>query len=307
MGLFDRFKRVFKSNLNDIISKAENPEKMLNQLIVDMNQQLVESKKTVASSIADEKRLERQVNDYLSQGQEWERRAVLALKQNRDDLAKEALVRKQESDAAATQLKGQLDAQHASVEKLKDSLRQLHQKIEEAQRKKNLLIARAKRAEAQRKIQTTMGGLADTSAFEAFDRMAAKVDQLEAEADALIEMDSSLKDTNLEEKFKALEASAGNTNADRMLEDLKKKLLEMVSPPPEIVLAGIVDREIADDLGLRFLSDPDFNRPSSADCWICPAARLGGTGPLSAGRGNRPPVIGYGPPRSMGSALARGV
>jgi phage shock protein A len=230
MGLFERFKRLFKSNINDMISKAEDPEKMLNQLILDMNQQMIQAKNSVAAAIADEKKLERQFNDYAMQGQEWEKKATLALKQNREDLAREALIRQQEMIGLAGQFKTQLDSQHGSVEKLKISLKQLQQKIEEAQRKKNLLIARAKRAEAQKKIQTTLGSMSDTSAFEAFDRMAAKVDQIEAEADAVKELDSTLKDGDLETKFKALEASAGNADVDLKLEELKRKLLEEGKP-----------------------------------------------------------------------------
>ena len=134
MGIFDRFRRVVKSNLNDMISKAENPEKMLNQLIIDMNEQLIESKKSVASAIADEKKLERLMTQQVNQGEEWDRKARLALKAGKEDLAKEALLRKQEYTGLATQYKEQWDAQHASVEKLKQSLRGLQQKIEEAQR-----------------------------------------------------------------------------------------------------------------------------------------------------------------------------
>ena len=145
MGLFSRFRRAMKANINDMISKAENPEKMLNQLIVEMNEQLVESKKTVAASIADEKKLERQVLSNREQSEEWERKAMLAVRAGQDNLAKEALLRKQEYDNTIRQYQGQWEAQHASVEQLKASLRQLQQKIEEAQRKKNLLIARVKR------------------------------------------------------------------------------------------------------------------------------------------------------------------
>ncbi len=222
MGLFDRFKRVVKSNLNDMISKAENPEKMLNQLIIDMNEQLIEAKKSVASAIADEKKLERQMNEQLNQAEEWERKAVLALRAEKEDLAKEALVRKQDFEAMATQYKTQWEAQHASVEKLKVALRQLQQKIEEAQRKKNLLVARAKRADAQKKIQQTMGSFSDTSAFEAFDRMAAKVEKIEAEVEAMQEIEGATMQDDLESRFKALESS-GKT-ADLLLEDLKKRL-----------------------------------------------------------------------------------
>jgi phage shock protein A len=222
MGIFDRFRRVVKSNLNDMISKAENPEKMLNQLIVDMNQQLIEAKKSVASSIADEKRLEREIGQNRAQTQEWERKAMLAVRAGKDDLAREALLRKQEYENYSNQYQQQWEAQHQSVEKLKEALRGLQQKIEEAQRKKNLLIARAKRAEAQKKIQQTMGGMSDTSAFEVFDRMTARVDQIEAEADAMGELDDMRKDSDLDSQFKALES--GSSSADLLLDDLKKRM-----------------------------------------------------------------------------------
>jgi len=223
VGFFDRFKRVVKSNLNDMISKAENPEKMLNQLITDMNQQLIEVKKSVASSIADEKRIERQMNEQLSASADWEKRAVLALKAGKEDLAREALSRKKETDDYAEQYKQQWEAQHQAVEKLKGHLRELQQKIEEAQRKKNLLIARSKRVQAQKRIQETIGGLSDTSAFEVFDRMNRKIEDMEAETAALGEMmDSGSTEDDIEKQFKALEGSGGST--DNMLEDLKKRI-----------------------------------------------------------------------------------
>lgn len=223
MGIFDRFRRVVKSNLNDLISKAENPEKMLNQLIIDMNQQLIESKKSVASAIADEKKLERQVQENVAQGKEWERKAMLALRAGKEDLAKEALLRKQEYDKAAGQYQQQWDAQHESVEKLKSALRGLQQKIEEAQRKKNLLIARSKRAEAQKRIQSTIGSMAETSAFEVFEKVSQRVDQMEAEVDAMGEIEDMGGRDDLENKFAELEGSSGG-GADRLLDDLKKRM-----------------------------------------------------------------------------------
>lgn len=176
MGIFDRIKTVISSNINDLVTKAENPEKMLNQMIIDMNEQLIESKKAVAMAIADEKRLEREVMENKAKADEWEKKAVLAVRANRDDLAKEALLRKQEHESYVGQLATQLQAQKESVEKLKESLRQLQTKIEEASRKKNILIARAKRAEAQEKINKTMSSLSgNKSAFDTFERMAKKL------------------------------------------------------------------------------------------------------------------------------------
>jgi phage shock protein A len=222
MGIWDNLKRVFKSNINAAISKAEDPQKILEQTIIDMNEALIENKKAVASAIADEKRLERQYNDNLALAQDWENKAVLAVKSNRDDLAREALLRQKEYADYAVQFKQQFDAQHAAVEKLKDALRQLQAKIEEAGRKKNILVARAKRAEAQKKISETMGSMSNNSAFEAFDRMANKVDQLEAEASASVELEDLDGSKNLEKQFKELET--GKVGADLMLEDLKAKM-----------------------------------------------------------------------------------
>ena len=225
MGIFGRFRRMLKSNLNDMISKSENPEKMLSQVIVDMNQQLIESKKSVASSIADEKRLERQMRNNQSLAREWEEKARLAVKAGKDELAKEALLRKQEFDNLYNQYKPQWDVQHEAVEKLKMALRQLQQKIEEAQRKKNLLIARSKRASAQKKIQETVSGLSDNSAFEVFDRMAARVERLEAENEATLELaEIENNELDLERQFAELES--GTATADLLLEDLKQRMIE---------------------------------------------------------------------------------
>ncbi|MDR2485738.1 MAG: PspA/IM30 family protein [Treponema sp.] len=223
MGIFSRLKTLVSSNVNDMISKAEKPEKMLNQLLIDMNEQLIESKKAVAMAIADEKKLEREAVNQQAQAQEWERKAMLAVQAGKDDLAKEALLRKQEHDGAYGEYKKQWDSQKEAVEKLKESLRELQNKIEEAQRKKNLLVARAKRAEAQQKIQITLSSVSgNKTAFEAFDRMAAKVDQMEAQADAAKELEEYTSNASLDKRFAELEKS--DSSADIMLLELKEKM-----------------------------------------------------------------------------------
>jgi phage shock protein A len=231
VGIFDRLKTVISSNINDLINKAENPEKMLNQLIVDMNQQMLESKKSVAMAIADEKKLERELLEQKRLSSEWERKAIIAVKANRDDLAKEALGRKQEAENYYLQLKPQWDSQKAAVEKLKDTLRQLQNKIDEASRKKNILVARAKRAEAQEKIHKTMSSISgSTSAFDTFDRMAKKVDELEARADAQGELADLSQSASLENEFAKLESSGAGS--DLLLEELKRKMLTDGSTEP---------------------------------------------------------------------------
>jgi phage shock protein A len=223
MGLFSRLKTLISSNVNDLINKAENPEKMLNQLLIDMNTQLIESKKAVAMAIADEKKLERETANQENLAQDWEKKAMLAVKAGKDDLAREALLRKQEYENAALEYRKQWEAQKAAVDKLKTSLRELQNKIDEAQRKKNLLIARAKRAEAQQKIQSTMSSVSgNRNAFDAFDRISQKVDQMEAQADAAKELDDFSADNDLEKKFKELEKS--DDSADLLLLELKEKM-----------------------------------------------------------------------------------
>jgi phage shock protein A len=230
MSIFSRLKTLISSNVNDMISKAEKPEKMLNQLLIEMNEQLIESKKAVALAIADEKKLEREKENQKTQAQEWERKAMLAVQAGKDDLAKEALLRKQEYDNAALEYQKQWESQKSSVDKLKESLRELQNKIEEAQRKKNLLIARAKRAEAQQKIQNTISSVSgNRTAFDTFDRMAAKVDQMEAQAEAARELEDLSEGASLEKKFRDLEKS--DSSADLMLLELKEKMKALPEKP----------------------------------------------------------------------------
>lgn len=229
MGIFARLAQLIQSNINDLISKSEDPEKMLNQVVIEMNQQLVEAKKQVAVSIADEKRLAKQAEQEQANAAEWERRAMMAVRAGDDALATEALARKKEHDALAQQYDEQWKKQKAAVEQLKTALRVLNGKIEEAKRKKNVLIARKKRAEAQKAIQETMNGLRDASAFDTFDRMAQKIDQMEAEAEAGAELSEEYSGDQLAHKFAKMETSVG---AQEDLVALKRRM-GLLPPEPE--------------------------------------------------------------------------
>jgi phage shock protein A len=242
MGIFSRLGTLVKSNLNDLISKAEDPQKMLNQIVVDMQNQLVEAKKQVAVSIADEKRLKKQWDEQVELSKEWERKAMLAVRSGDDSLAKEALSRKQEHDKMQGELGRQWQLQKDAVEKLKDQLRSLNDKIEEAKRKKNILIARQKRAEAQKAIQDTMRGLSVTTAFATFDRMAEIVDQIEAEAEASTELGHELAGDTLQQKFQALETGTGS---DMALAELKAKM--GLGPMPATSQAALPEAAASSD------------------------------------------------------------
>src|SRR5262245_49762386 len=228
MGIFSRLGTLIKSNLNDLISKAEDPEKMLNQVLTDMGNQLIEAKRQIAASIADEKRLRKQADQESATAKEWERKAMMAVRAGDDELAKQALLRQKEHENLTAQFEEQWTSQKTAVDRLKDTLRTLNDKVEEAKRKKNILIARKKRAEAQKAIQETMSGLSDTSAFDTFSRMADKIDQLEAEAEAGHELAGELSGDTLATRFKQLDKTSG---ADLALAELKAKM--GLAPPPE--------------------------------------------------------------------------
>lgn len=221
MGILNRIGTVLKSNINSLISKAEDPQKMLEQIIMDLQENLVEVKREVAGAIADEKRLERAMIEAKNRSKNWEQKAMIAVEKGDDNLAMEALKRQTAEDDTATQYEQQWLAQREAVDKLKTALHQLNDKIEEARRKKNLLIARAKRAEAQKRINKTMSSLSDHNAFDSFARMEQKVLDMESRADAESELNAELSGDSLDDKFKALETTA---NVEDKLAALKAKM-----------------------------------------------------------------------------------
>jgi phage shock protein A len=233
MGIFDRLATLIKSNINDLISSAENPEKMLNQIIVDMHDQLAKAKQQVAAAIADEKRLRQQADDESKQAQDWMQKAELAVRQDKDEMAKQALVRFQEHTAHAAQLEETWQTHRVETERLKASLRDLSDKIEEAKRKKNLLLARQRRAQAQKRIAETMSSMSEKSAFEAFARMEERIAQNERMIKASTEIDEEFTGDRLQRDFKALEKEHGSVSADAQLMALKQKMGMLPAGKPQ--------------------------------------------------------------------------
>ena len=245
MGLFDRFSQLLKSNINDLISKAEDPEKMLTQILDDLRGQLVKAKQQVAVAIADEKRLRDQADAEYKQAEDWERRAMLAVQEGRDDLAKQALVRHGEHLSHGQQLEQTWETQKAGSEKLKGQLREMNDKIEEAKRKKNLLVARQRHAQAQQRIQETMSSLSEKSAFDAFSRMEERIETNERKIKAAAEIDEEFTGDTLQRDFKQLEKGAGAASVDSRLLALKQKMgvLPPGAAPSKALGAGQRDDE----------------------------------------------------------------
>ncbi|MBW4690415.1 MAG: PspA/IM30 family protein [Lyngbya sp. HA4199-MV5] len=218
MGLFDRVSRVVRANLNDVVSKAEDPEKILEQTVIDMQEDLVQLRQAVASAIASQKRTQQQYNQAQTEANNWQQRAQLALQKGDENLAREALVRKKTNSETAGTLKTQLDQQATMVDTLKRNLIALEGKISEAKTKKDMLKARASAAKANEQLQSTVGRLGTGSAMGAFERMEDKVLQMEARSQAAAE----LAGADLESQFAMLESGSG---VDDELAAMKAQLL----------------------------------------------------------------------------------
>ncbi len=218
MGLFDRISMLLRANVNDMVSKAEDPEKILEQAVIEMQSDLVQLRQAVASSIANQKRTEQQYNKGMADANSWQNKAQLALTKGDEDLAREALVRKKSYSETAASLKAQLDGQAGQVETMKKSLIQLESKISEMKNKKTMLQARSQSAKAQEKLQSAVGSIGNNSAMQAFERMEEKVLQAEAKSQAAIELTGA----DLESKFAALESGS---DVDDELAAMKQQML----------------------------------------------------------------------------------
>jgi phage shock protein A len=217
MGVFERISRIVRSNINDLLDRAEDPEKILQQIMVDMQQDLREAKLHVAAAIRDQKKLENQYQENLDMADRWEKKAISSVEEGNDIVAKEALRRKKTFEQLARGFKEQLDEQARSVQLLKTSLTALEAKIEEARRRKDLLIARQKRAQAQKTISETMSGMSKSNALAALEKMEGRVRAAEIHAEAIAEIESD----NLDNRFAELE---NNDDINTELEKLKAKV-----------------------------------------------------------------------------------
>jgi phage shock protein A len=204
MGLFDRLSRVVRANLNDMVSKAEDPEKMLEQAVSDMQEDLVQVRQAVARAIAEQRQTEQKYIKDQSEAVKWEQRAKLALSKGDETLAREALKRKKDFTETAAILKNQLDQQTVQVDSLRKNLIALESKISEAKTKKNMLVARSRAAKANEELQKTLGSIDTSSSMSAFERMEEKVVQIEARSQAYGELGG----IGIENQFAALESGS---------------------------------------------------------------------------------------------------
>jgi len=216
MALLERVSTLVRANLNDLIDKAEDPEKMIKQVILDMQNQLLQVKTQVAIAIADQHLLEKKQKENEDKAAEWMRKAELAVDKKQDDLARAALARVESYRDLSASFAQQVTDQKAQVENLKTALRQLDQKLTEAQAKADLLIAQHRRARAVGKASDARINIGDGSKAAAFDRMKHKVvrEQAVSQAKAEIAVD------DVEDRLAALEKE---DRIEQLLSELKTK------------------------------------------------------------------------------------
>jgi phage shock protein A len=216
MTLLDRVSTLIKANLNDLVDKAENPEKLLKQLLLDMQNQFMQVKTQVAIAIAHRHLLEKKQQENLNSQKEWVRKAELALQKNEEDLARQALERSLVFENAAANFAQQIEDQAHQVQLLRDALHRLEQKTAETKAKSELLLAQHRRARVA--LRTGATGKREFESDAAFNRLHTKV--IEAEAAGQGEL--AVGQTGLEQRLDALERS---DQVDRLLADLKQRSL----------------------------------------------------------------------------------
>ncbi|YAF94955.1 MAG: PspA/IM30 family protein [Nodularia sp. CChRGM 3473] len=203
MEMIKRIMRIIRANLNSLIGSAEDPEKILEQAVLEMQENLVRLRQGVAQAIATQKRTERQAGAAQSTAEEWYRRAQLALQQGNEPLAREALTKRKAYQETATALSSQIEQQNDVVARLKKDMRSLELKISEAKTKKDMYIARARSAEASYQLQEMLDSTSATSSLNAFERMEDKVLQIEAQSEAIAQLGSD----DLQKQFDTLESA----------------------------------------------------------------------------------------------------
>ncbi|AEB12771.1 PspA/IM30 family protein [Marinithermus hydrothermalis] len=218
MGVLDRLSRLIRANLNDLLRRAEDPEKILNQALEDMRQALKEARLEVAGAGAELKKLERERQRYAEQAAAWKAKAAEALKIGREDLAREALKRKQQAEALAEGFHEPIEAQQQVVARLKTQLRALEAKIAEAERRRKLLLARKKGVEAAEAVRRMESKVDAHPALEVFEEMEARLLEMEDRHEALASMD---REVDLEAELAQLGAER---EVDEELAALKREL-----------------------------------------------------------------------------------
>ncbi|MDN3653171.1 phage shock protein PspA [Thalassotalea ponticola] len=216
MGIFSRFTDIINSNINNLLDKAEDPEKMVRLIIQEMEDTLVEVRSSSARSLADKKELTRQLTRTLAEADSWQEKAELALSKGRDDLARAALMEKNKCSEAAQAMEQELSSFDDHIAKLQGEVGQLQEKLADAKARQKAIVMRGKTASSRLKVKSKLDSGKVDDALSRFDRYERKIDDLESQVDAY-----DLGKKSLADEIAELES---DDSIDKELEALKAKM-----------------------------------------------------------------------------------
>lgn len=188
MAIFERISDLVKANINDLIDKAENPEKMVKQIIIDMEDQLRKSTQSLGTAMGSLNQVKKQLENAQEQSANWQGKAKTCLEQGNEDLARQALENKVKQDNMVAQYQEMVTSMETQVNEIKNQVDILKQKLEEARSKQAMLVARSQMADAKSQMAKTLGNMDSKSAFAKMDKMEKKIEQKESQADAFAEV-----------------------------------------------------------------------------------------------------------------------
>ncbi len=221
MGFLKRFWRIAEYKANGAMEGLESPEQLLDGALDELNAEVERLRRSVASVVADEKRLKLQIDEHLGKAREWESRAAVALRDQREDMAREALLQKHDCDARALSLQGRWQEQKRAAEQLKTALRSASERVAETKRKYTLLAARHASAQTNKAVSETLAGRSGSGSIEAMERLSEKIRQTEAETEAYLELSGDSLASDLDSQFAELERQRDAASA---LDKLKAEI-----------------------------------------------------------------------------------
>jgi phage shock protein A len=223
MGIFRRLNTVLKSNLNALVDKAEDPEKLISQTVTDMEAETKKARRELVSTLGAAKRLVKKHQDLENEAQQWEDKAVLALREGNEDLAREALRRKAKASKQAEEAKRQANQQESAAEEMKSTLERIEAKLEDLKERKGSLASQVSRARQGSADEAGGQSRFGSSTFDDLERMGGRVDQLDAEVEAHDVLRDD-KQAEVDAKFRKLERGSEQDAVEDELSSLKKKL-----------------------------------------------------------------------------------
>lgn len=219
MSMFERISDLVKSNINDLIDKAENPEKMVKQIIIDMEDQLRKATQGLGTAIGSLNQVKKQLTNAQEQSNVWKSKAKSCLEQGNEELAKQALANKVKQDEMVKQYQEMATSMEAQVNEIKSQIDILKQKLEEARSKQSMLVARSQMADAKSQMAKTLGNMDSKSAFAKMEKMEQKIEAKESQADAFSEISGVQESEN--DPFAQMDKE---NSINEELEKLKKEM-----------------------------------------------------------------------------------